>query len=473
MKNLKTEYLYPSYMHGINHNIRVMLHALFIAHNLGLDTADIEVLVKASLHHDDGRINDKEDASHGCRSAQIIEKIFPRDYADMNMLKAVIELHAIDDKYFTAIAEKYNITDTSRFKLLYSAFKDADALDRVRLSYYNSDHSELNPYMLRLPISRRLVMVAHQLNEYFVKHTQKQSVILDTDIENEIDDKFALTYLLQNSWRFDLEAVTIAPFYGSKYSIIKDNNINNIHVGVEASYNTALRVMDMVGVDYKDRVFKGSTGTISNGYTGDSDAVNKIIEICMKNEKTDIMCIAALTNIALAIRKEPHIVKKAHVIWLGGNDFAYDKNDEFNFRQDIQAVREVFHSGIELTLIPCVNVASTVLTTEPELKVMLSEKGEIGKYLYDEFCRCKPAQSGKSKTIWDLAVIAYLVNSGWFEERTINRPNIAKNGDYEVPTMFRKVLWHNPEMTVITRISRDAIFRDFFGKVSTIEYKKI
>jgi len=465
LQDLKTEYIYHSHLHGIYHNARVMLYTMFIARQLELTVADCEVVVPAALYHDIGRVNDKEDGSHGCRSAQLIEQILPRDYADMNMLKAVIELHSIDDKHFAAIAQKHNIVDRDRFKTLYSVLKDVDALDRVRLTYYNSDHSELNPNMLRLPISRQLVKVAHQLNEFFVKHSKKRSVILDTDIENEIDDKYALTYLLQNQWMFDIEAVTIAPFYGSKYSIIKDNNIDNIHVGVEASYQTALKVMDMVGAtEFKNRVFRGSTGTISNGYNSDNDAVNKIIEICMKNKHTDIMCIAALTNIALALRKEPRIANKAHVIWLGGNDFAYGRNDEFNFRQDIQAVREVFESGIELTVIPCVNVGSIVLTTEPELREMLSEKGEIGKYLYEEFCRCKPAKPGKSKTIWDLAVIAYLVNSGWFEERKISRPEIAKNGDYRAVT-------YNPDMTIVTRISRDAIFRDFFGKVSSIEHR--
>jgi len=376
-----------------------MLYTLFIAHHLELDSSDIEVLVYAALYHDIGRVNDKEDSCHGLRSSQIIERIVPRNYADIDILKAVMELHSVDDIHFAAIAKKHNLTDTNRFRFLYCILKDADALDRVRLSYYNSDHSELNPKMLRVPISLRLLKATHQLYEYFVKHSKRRNIILDTDIENEIDDKFALTYLLQNLWMFDLEAITMAPFYGSKYSIIKDNNINNIDVGVEASYNTALRVIDMVGVDCKDKVFRGATGTISNGYTGDNEAVDRIIEIVSKNDRTDIMCIAALTNIALAIRKYPNMVNKAHVIWLGGNDFAYGRNDEFNFRQDIQAVRTVFGSGIDLTLIPCVNVGSVVLTTEPELKIMLSEKGEIGRYLYSEFCRCKPAQSGKSKTI--------------------------------------------------------------------------
>ena len=48
-----------------------------------------------------------------------------------------------------------------------------------------------------------------------------------------------------------------------------------------------------------------------------NDAVNKIIEVALKNEKTYIMAIGAITNIAMAIRKEPKIINKIEVIWLG------------------------------------------------------------------------------------------------------------------------------------------------------------
>lgn len=58
-----------------------------------------------------------------------------------------------------------------------------------------------------------------------------------------------------------------------------------------------------------------------NGYSEDNDAVNKIIEIALKNEKTYIMAIGAITNVALAIKKEPKIIDKTHVVWLGGHSF--------------------------------------------------------------------------------------------------------------------------------------------------------
>ena len=53
---------------------------------------------------------------------------------------------------------------------------------------------------------------------------------------------------------------------------------------------------------------------IQNEYNENNDAVNKIIEIALKNDKTYILGIGVITNIALAIKKEPKIIDKIEVI---------------------------------------------------------------------------------------------------------------------------------------------------------------
>ena len=49
-------------------------------------------------------------------------------------------------------------------------------------------------------------------------------------------------------------------------------------------------------------MFKGSTDYIGNGYNEENDAVNKIIETANKNDKTYILAIGAITNVAIAIK---------------------------------------------------------------------------------------------------------------------------------------------------------------------------
>lgn len=284
----------------------------------------------------------------------------------------------------------------------------------------------------------------------------KENIILDTDMENELDDKFALTYLLKSLDNFNLEAVTIAPFSGSKYSSSK-----TVEEGVEDSYITTLKIMDLLSYNGKDKVYKGATKYYFESQES-NDAVDKIIEIASKNEKTTILAIAALTNIAIAIKKEPTIINKIKIIWLGGNSFLSEHNDEFNFRQDIKSVQAVFDSGVELVLIPCRNVASNLVTTIYELEHYLKGKGEISDYLLNEFKTKKKYEIGMGKTIWDIAVIGYLINKDWFKEKIINCPKVLDNGDYELSNNRHKI-------TIINDVFRSKIYKDFFIKMGCKE----
>ena len=113
---------------------------------------------------------------------------------------------------------------------------------------------------------------------------------------------------------------------------------------------------------------------IQNGYDEKNVAVNKIIEIALKNNKTYILGIGAITNIALAIKKEPKIVNKIEIIWLGGNELGYKDNLEYNFRQDAEAVKIVFDSKVNLTILPCENVVSELRININTLKKYLENK---------------------------------------------------------------------------------------------------
>jgi Inosine-uridine nucleoside N-ribohydrolase len=455
---INKERLYPSYTHGINHNLRVMLFSLYLSSRLNLNEEDRELIMTASAYHDIGRVDDTEDDLHGARSADKISALVTPDYKDIDMLKAVVELHSIDDKNFNKIKAKYNIKDEDRFRLLYSILKDTDALDRVRLSYGYPTYSSLNPNMLRNKDSYFLLKAAHEINEYYVKEYKKRyNIILDTDMENEIDDKFALVYLLNSLDTYDIEAITIAPFNGSKYSGVLDQA--NLEAGMDASYDTTLKIIDMMGVENKPPVYKGATGYIQEGYEEDNEAVRNIIEICSKNDETYIMAIGAITNVALAIKKRPDIAKKIKLVWLGGNYFGFENKTEFNFRQDIKAVQEVFNSDVELTVIPCVQGASTLITTIYELEHYLLDKGEVGKYLCEQYRTHKKELDGKSKTLWDLGAVGYFIKSDWFETDTVSRPSVNENGDYIHTDSNDK------QATFVKRISRDGVYRDFFRKM--------
>lgn len=256
------------------------------------------------------------------------------------------------------------------------------------------------------------------------EENDKVNVILDTDTYNECDDQFALTYLLKSQDKFNIEGITIAPFF-------HENSIS-IQEGIDKSYNEVIKICKWLGFNWKDKVFKGSTDYVVEGYNQNNNAVNKIIKTALKNDKTYILAIGAITNVAVAIKKNPEITNKIEVIWLGGNSFFNKYNDEFNFKQDVQAVKIVFESKVKLTIIPCKNVASNLRTSIYELEHFLKGKSELCDYLCEKFNDSEVKEIKKDNIIWDISAVAYMINKDWFETEQISCPNINEDTSYEM-----------------------------------------
>ena len=279
----------------------------------------------------------------------------------------------------------------------------------------------------------------------------KINIILDTDTYNECDDQFALSYLIKSKDLFNIEAITVAPYSHTKRDVkVRDSQ--------ELSYNEILKICNWLNFDTDNKVFKGSVDYIQNGYDEKNVAVNKIIEIALKNNKTYILGIGAITNIALAIKKEPKIVNKIEIIWLGGNELGYKDNFEYNFRQDVEAVKIVFESKVKLTILPCKNIVSELKIDINTIKEKLENKSKLCNYLIERFYNDGYHDVQESRVIWDISVIAYMINKNWFETKQISCPNIRKDTSYEV-TNNR----HN--ITFVTKLDRNKIYEDLFNKV--------
>lgn len=291
-----------------------------------------------------------------------------------------------------------------------------------------------------------------EIYEYITQYKkEKLNVILDTDTYNECDDQFALAYMLKSQDVFNVEAITVAPY---------SHQTKNVSVieGQELSYNEIIKICNWLNFDTTNKVFKGSMDYIQNGYDDSNDAVNKIIEIALKNDKTYVLAIGAITNVALAIKKEPKIVDKVEVIWLGGHSLLQENNFEFNFKQDIEAVRIVFESKIKLTIIPCKNVASNLRTSVYELNHYLKDKSELCNYLIDRFYNDGYHGIQERRVIWDISVIAYMINKNWFTSEDISCPNIKSDSSYEL-------ILDNHKITFINYIDVDKVYEDLFKKL--------
>ena len=69
--------------------------------------------------------------------------------------------------------------------------------------------------------------------------TQKIDVVLDTDAYNEIDDQFAISYLLKSKERFHVRAICAAPFLNKRSESAKD--------GMEKSYKEIFKLLSLMG----------------------------------------------------------------------------------------------------------------------------------------------------------------------------------------------------------------------------------
>lgn len=291
-----------------------------------------------------------------------------------------------------------------------------------------------------------------EIYEYIINYKkEKINVILDTDTYNECDDQFALSYMIKSQDIFNIEAITVAPYSH------KERN-ETVISGREKSYNEILKICNWLEFDTTNKVFKGAEDYICNGYKQDNEAVNKIIEIALKNNKTNIMAIGAITNVALAIKKEPKIIDKIEVIWLGGHSLLQDNNLEFNFKQDVNAVRIVFESKVKLTIIPCKNVASNLRTSIYELNHYLKDKSELCNYLIDRFYNDGYHGIQERRVIWDISVIAYMINKDWFTSNEISCPNIKDDTSYELTI-------NNHKITMINNIDVNRVYADLFKKL--------
>jgi inosine-uridine nucleoside N-ribohydrolase len=162
--------------------------------------------------------------------------------------------------------------------------------------------------------------------------------------------------------------------------------------------------------------------------------------------------------VASAILIEPGIIERIVVVWLGGHARHWPHTREFNLRQDIQAARLVFDCGVPLIHIPCLGVASHLLTTLPEVERYVQGHGDIGNYLAEIFKGFHSDQYAHSKVIWDIAATAYLVNADWVPTDLVHSPIVTDQATWSF----------DPSRHLIRCarfVDRDAIFKDLFTKL--------
>jgi len=99
-----------------------------------------------------------------------------------------------------------------------------------------------------------------------------------------------------------------------------------------------------------------------------------------------LVAVGPLTNVAVAIRKEPRIVKALNEIIIMGGAIRHHGNStpmaEFNVHVDPHAAHMVFHAGIPITLVPLDVTYQCILTPE-DVKRLNKIDSPITKFIDD------------------------------------------------------------------------------------------
>ncbi|TYB90150.1 nucleoside hydrolase [Oceaniovalibus sp. ACAM 378] len=285
--------------------------------------------------------------------------------------------------------------------------------------------------------------------------TGKVRAVLDTDTYNEIDDQFAIVQMLLSPDKIDLEAIYAAPFH--------NHRSDNAGHGMELSFDEILRLLKRMDRSPDGFVHRGATRFMGpEKKIVASDAVTDMVARAKASTPEDplyIVAIGAITNVASALLTAPEIIDRTVVVWLGGHALEWPHVREFNLKQDVGAAQVVLDSGVPMVLLPCMGVVSHLLSTVPEIEKYVEPHGEIGRFLAQRYKEYNDDHMGWSKEIWDMAPVAWLLDSSMCPSDLVATPVLT-----EIPTWSTDRSRHL--MRYVHHIDRDAILKDFFRKIA-------
>lgn len=294
--------------------------------------------------------------------------------------------------------------------------------------------------------------------------TQKTRVILDTDANNELDDQHAIAYLLFSGNEFAVEGITV--------------NRTRSGGAIEEHVKEADRVVRLCDLDGKVAVLAGASGDfdqikdqLSQPRFDGMDAVDFIIARAhaMTDRKLVLLPVGKLTNVALALHKDPSIAAKVRIVWLGSN---YPDPGEYNQDNDVPALNYILDTDtdFEIALVrygrptgtDAVRASMTeIRETMPGLGPRIADPvvgrhGDtfqcFGDYSVDLFKNMGSA----SRALFDMAAVAIVKNPDWAQAARIRAPKVVEGAWVERPANARTItLWEN--------FDREKIMQDFYA----------
>ncbi len=296
---------------------------------------------------------------------------------------------------------------------------------------------------------------------------EKLSLIFDTDANNELDDQHALAYLLFNSHVFEVPAVTVNATYNGG--------------DIQGHYEEADRVLKLSAAHEVVPLLKGANAgfeeILASWDPEDFDG-QEAVDFILQNTRKDssiIVAVGKLTNVALALKKDPGLAGRTRVVWLGSN---YPDPGEYNQDNDTVAMNYILNSNLPFEMVTVrygkPSGSDAVRVTPEDINRIMPGLGPVfpagitgrhggtfhhfGDYSVDLFEHIDLHGDPPSRALFDMVALAVLKNPDWGERDTIPAPLLVEGQWKDRPDNSRKIiLWEN--------FNKDAILKDFYNSM--------
>jgi inosine-uridine nucleoside N-ribohydrolase len=283
-------------------------------------------------------------------------------------------------------------------------------------------------------------------------------VVLSTDVGNEIDDQWAITYLLLQP-RFEVLGVMSvhAP------SISAPAGQTSYHILVDV-------VENRLAMSTHPPLVEGGSQPMQDAKTPrTSPAVRFLIEISRRftrDNRLTVLMIGAATDVASAILTDPTIVDRVRVVQMG---FPDEKGgEEFNIANDVHAVQAILDSKVPLVIGPGNVCRASLSLSLDQARAMLATRGAIGAWLWEEYQAwyyraVKPLRVddfSKPWVIWDDIALAYVL--GMTKQHTLPRPSMRDDMTFAQVNTDQAITW-------ITDVDEERMWADFLSLVDAYQ----
>lgn len=248
---------------------------------------------------------------------------------------------------------------------------------------------------------------------------KKRPVILSTD--PGIDDAVAIALALFSE---ELEVKLICPIFGNvslEHTKANTEKLLTLYQKTPRVVLGSSRPLLREAIDASE--IHGESGM--DGYEfpeatifadESQTAVEAMHEVVNEAEKTTLVGIGPLTDIALFIHLYPQDLAKIDRIVVMGGSLGrgnYGVLSEFNFAADPEAAKIVFNSGIPIQVAPLeVGNQAKIM---PEITNRLKSMGEIGEMIYQLFSKYRSGSVDVGLNMYDALAIALIVKPEIFE----------------------------------------------------------